>query len=82
MTDRELLWLWIDWWNGPGRRGYHGVVLPPLTATREQVKCLVCSGIDLGGDYCRACERGFVTGKHALTPAEEGNLHNHSEDSK
>jgi len=63
MRDREVLWLWIDWWNGPGRRSYRGNILPPITVTSEHIKCLLCSGIDLKGDYCRACERGYMTTK-------------------
>ena len=65
MRDCEVLWLWIDWWNGPGRRGYKGHLLPPLNTTTEHVKCLACTNIDLEGDYCRACERGYMSTKHA-----------------
>ena len=54
---RELV-QWVKWWNGPGRRSYRGMILPPLTHTGELLACSICSGVVLpDGEYCRACHR-------------------------
>lgn len=59
---RDLLELWTSWWNGPGRRGYAGVVLPPLRVTAEALTCLLCKGVGAteaasGPERCQVCLR-------------------------
>lgn len=53
---RDLLELWVAWWNGPGRRDYTGNVLPPLTKTGEALHCIACVGIRIDA-RCAACGR-------------------------
>ena len=42
---RDALELWTLWWNGPGRREYHDVVLPPLRKTAEDMVPSGCGRI-------------------------------------
>ena len=55
-TYRDLLETWADWWDGPGRRGYEGNCLPPITRTGEALACLICVGVEIEG-RCAACGR-------------------------
>ncbi len=64
-TERErhlqrLLDRWALWWDGPGRHGYHGPVIPPLRDTREALgeDCTLHADTP-PGEYCRACGRTF-----------------------
>jgi len=65
MTDRskaeeyrDVLETWVKWWNGPGRENYHHFVVPPLTATAEAMKCIICQGVEeADGGRCAACGR-------------------------
>ena len=56
--DRELLRTWLAWWDGPARDwGLHDLpVIPPITDTRELLKCSLCQGIEADG-VCEACGR-------------------------
>lgn len=54
---RDLIELWVAWWNGPGRQYYVGQVLPPLTKTSDALVCLICKGIKDDAGRCEACLR-------------------------
>ena len=56
---RDLLELWVAWWNGPGRERFNGVVVPPLTRTAEALACSLCAGVmmDETCERCAACGR-------------------------
>ena len=55
---RDLLEVWTQWWNGPGREGFKGFVLPPLTPTAEALNCTICAGV--ATDHrCKACGRNL-----------------------
>lgn len=56
---RDILEIWVTWWNGPGRRDFRGSVLPPLTKTGEALSCIGCAGLNTlpDGERCRACGR-------------------------
>jgi hypothetical protein len=53
---RDLLELWVAWWNGPGRHGYRDPVIPPLARTADALACLACAGIRIEA-RCEACGR-------------------------
>lgn len=54
---RDVLETWVNWWNGPGREGYRGFVVPPLSATNKVLYCIGCAGIYEDGARCKACGR-------------------------
>jgi hypothetical protein len=53
---RDLLELWAEWWNGPGRNGYRYPVIPPITKTGEALSCSLCSGVE-EKERCNVCGR-------------------------
>lgn len=53
---RDLLELWTEWWNGPGRQGYRDPIIPPITATGDALRCSLCAG-ESGEGRCAACGR-------------------------
>lgn len=57
IAAKEVLHAWAAWWDGPGRRNYHGSLLPPLTKTAEVLSCQICAGIEEPGEKCAACGR-------------------------
>ena len=60
---RDLLELWVRWWNGPGRQGYRDPVIPPLTRTASALSCVACPGVSANEaapqERCAACGRRF-----------------------
>lgn len=53
---RDLLERWLAWWDGPGQKGFNGMVVPPLTVTLETLSCQICQGLVEEG-RCEACGR-------------------------
>lgn len=62
---RDLIELWVRWWDGPGRWNYTSMIVPPLTKTREALACIACCDLENEGARCMACGR-FI----GPTPAE------------
>ena len=58
---RDLIEVWINWWNGPGRRDYAGFVIPPIHRTEEILACSICSGTT-GDGRCLVCLRQLPDG--------------------
>lgn len=57
-VHKEILKAWADWWNGPGRECYQGMVLPPLTKTAELLSgCMACRNDMPEGEVCMCCGR-------------------------